>query len=355
MRIEEDTTFDVSTIKESRRSQVDFDQLKFGRTFSDHMFLIEYENKSWGTPKIVPYQNIKMSPSSSVLHYGQAIFEGMKAFKGEDGVFLFRPDDNIARFNLSAERMCMPSIPPAIFKEALVRLIDMDSSWIPDSPEGSLYIRPFMYATDEYVGVKPSETYRMIIFTCPVQAYYSGALKVKIETHYTRAAEGGTGYAKCAGNYAMSLYPAKLAQVQGYNQLIWTDAKEHKYIEESGTMNIAFRSGNVIMTPPYSDTILRGITRDSVLTLAKDMGYEVQERKISVDEIRKLMEQGQLDEAFGIGTAATIAPIETIGFEDVDLNLSNSEKWEFSNAVLKRLNAIKRGQSPDNFNWNLKI
>ena len=354
--IEEDIVFDIVKTNESRLPQVDFENLNFGRTFSDHLFLIDYKDGKWQTPRIVPYQNLSLNPATSVLHYGQSIFEGMKAYRNEDNeVFLFRPMENIKRFNISAERMCMPEIPEQIFHEALVRLIDMDRLWIPTGKDGSLYIRPFMYATDEYVGVKPSETYRMIIFTCPVNAYYSGALKVKIEDHYTRAVQGGTGFAKCAGNYAASLYPARLAQKQGYNQLLWTDAVEHKWIEESGTMNVAFRVGNTIITPPTGDTILKGITRDSVLKLAIDMGYEVEERPISIDELRDLMEAGELKEAFGIGTAATIAPIETIGFADKDMQIQGSENWEFVNGVLNRLNNMKKGLEEDVFSWNLKI
>ncbi len=346
----------IERIGKSKISQVDFDNLQFGKQFSDHMFIIEYHDEEWQQPRIVPYQTLSMTPANSTLHYGQAIFEGMKAYKNKKGeIFLFRPDRNIARFNKSAERLCMPTIPDEIFEEALVQLLKLDSEWISDREGYSLYIRPFMFAVDEFIGVKPSKSYRMIIFTSPVNTYYRGAVKVKIETHYTRAAHGGTGFAKCAGNYAMSLLPTKKAFEQGYDQLIWTDAIEHKWIEESGTMNVMFVSGNKIFTPPTGDTILAGITRDSVLTLARDWGYEVEERPISVAEIKELLEKGELDEAFGVGTAATIAPISLIGFENEDLHLSDYKSWKFANRALEMLTKIRTGEAEDLHQWNMKI
>lgn len=346
----------IQKIAVSKLKDVDYDNLRFGKEFSDHMFYIDYKNGEWQTPTIVPYQNLTLTPANATLHYGQAIFEGMKAFKNDkDEIFLFRPDKNIERFNVSAERLCMPEVPEKIFEDALVQLLKLDSDWIPSKPGFSLYIRPFMFATDEFIGVRPSDTYRFIIFTSPVSTYYRGAIKVKIEKEYTRAAHGGTGFAKCAGNYAMSLYPAKVAKEQGYDQLIWTDAVEHKWIEESGTMNIMFVSGNTIITPPTGDTILQGITRDSVLTLARDWGYDVQERPVSVDEIEELIKNDKLDEAFGVGTAATIAPFSLIGFESKDYNLSNFENWTFANKVLTEMTNIKMGNTEDIHGWNLKI
>jgi len=347
---------DIQATTISKIKDVDFDKLQFGREFSDHMFYIDYKNGEWQTPRIVPYQNISMTPANATLHYGQAIFEGMKAYKNSQGeIFLFRPDRNIDRFNKSAERLCMPRLPEDIFEEALTQLVNIDSEWISDREGYSLYIRPFMFATDEFIGVNPSSSYRMIIFTCPVSTYYRGAVKVKIERHFTRAVQGGTGAAKCAGNYAMSLFPAKKAKEEGYDQLIWTDAIEHKWIEESGTMNVMFVSGNKIFTPPVGDTILSGITRDSVLTLARDWGYEVEERQISVDEIRALLKENKLDEVFGVGTAATIAPISLIGFGDEDVKLSDYKQWNFSNRALKTMTKIKTGLVPDVHGWNLKI
>lgn len=353
---EDKVEIDIQTTTISKINKVDFDNLQFGHEFSDHMFYIDYKNGEWQTPRIVPYQNISMTPANATLHYGQAIFEGMKAYKNTKGeIFLFRPDRNIKRFNKSAERLCMPSIPEDIFEEALVQLLNIDKDWISDRIGYSLYIRPFMFATDEFIGVKPSGSYRMIIFTSPVSTYYRGAVKVKIETHFTRAAHGGTGAAKCAGNYAMSLLPAKKALEEGYDQLIWTDALEHKWIEESGTMNVMFVSGNKVFTPPVSDTILSGITRDSVLTLARDWGYEVEERPVGVQEIKDLLKNNKLDEAFGVGTAATIAPIYLIGFGDEDLELGDYKKWTFTNKALDVMTKIKTGLLPDIHGWNMKV
>jgi branched-chain amino acid aminotransferase len=354
--IAEDTDIKVEKIAQSRISQVDFDNIKFGKEFSDHMFVMDYIDGEWQDMRIMPFQNLTLNPAVSVIHYGQSIFEGMKAYRNEsDDVYLFRPEMNIKRFNVSAERLCMPQVPENVFEEALVKLLDMDREWIPQSDSASLYIRPFMFATDEYIGVRPSESYRFMIFTCPVGSYYSGAVKVKVERHYTRSTPGGTGFAKAAGNYAGALYPAQQAKAKGYDQLIWTDAIEHKYIEESGTMNIVFKSGNKILSPKPSETILAGITRDSVMQLAKDWGYDVEERRISLDELREMLEKGELDEAFGAGTAATIAPIKTIGFEDQDFDLSSYDKWEFAPRAFKELEALKRGNGEDVHQWNMKF
>jgi len=346
----------VERVAMSKINEVDFENIPFGREFSDHMFAMEFDGKEWIKPRILPYQDIKMSPAASVIHYGQAIFEGMKAFRGKDGhIRLFRPSNNIARFNRSAVRMCMPEVSESLFLEALTELIRLDKDWVPSVPGSSLYVRPFMYATDEYIGVKPSSTYRMIIFTCPVNKYYAGNVKVKVETHYTRSVKGGTGFAKAAGNYAGALYPAKLAQDAGFSQLVWTDAIEHKYIEESGTMNIIFRKGNTIFTPALSDSILDGITRDSILNLARDWGYTVEERRIAVDEVEALLRSGGLDEAFGAGTAATVACIETMAIGEYSYNLPPVENWEFAPRAARELDAIKRGEAPDLHLWNYKI
>lgn len=351
-----DTTIDIQPTNNSRIQEVDFDNIPFGRVFSDHMFTMDYYDGAWHDPKIVEFRNLSMHPAASVIHYGQSIFEGMKAFKNSDGeIFVFRPEMNAARFNVSAERMCMPVVDTELFVEAISELVKVDKNWVSSSPGSSLYIRPYMFATDEYIGVKPSETYRMMIFTCPVNAYYTGAVKVKVETHYTRSVPGGTGFAKAAGNYAASLYPAKLAQEQGYTQLLWTDSQEHKWIEESGTMNVVFRIGDTLVSPTPSETILDGITRDSVLQLAKDWGYKVEYRRISIDEIKSAYESGQLREAFGAGTAATIAPIEVIGFEDEQCKLTPFESWDFAPKALAAMNAIKRGQQDDPHNWNCQI
>ncbi|TVR40555.1 MAG: branched-chain amino acid aminotransferase [Cryomorphaceae bacterium] len=346
----------VKPTPQSRLSQLDFDNLRFGREFSDHMFQMDYKDGQWQNAEIVPFANLSLNPATAVLHYGQSIFEGMKAYKGEGGqVILFRPEANIRRMNISAERMCMPAIPEGVFRDALVELMKLDAGWVPQSETGSLYIRPFLFATDEFIGVKPGESFRFMIFTCPVNAYYTAPVRVKIEMKYARATPGGTGYAKAAGNYAASLYPARLAQKMGYDQLVWTDALTHKYIEESGTMNVFFVTDEGLMTPPLGDTILAGITRDSVLTLARDWGVPVVERRIGVDELVDKLENGKVSDAFGAGTAATIAHIATIGFEGKDYDLPPVGEREFSNKVLTYLNNYRKGRLEDKFNWNLKV
>jgi branched-chain amino acid aminotransferase len=350
-------TFDIKITKNenSNLAKFDFDNIKFGREFGDHMFIVDYADGAWGDPRVVPYENIPMSPATSAIHYGQSIFEGMKAFKKGDDVYLFRPTDNAKRLNKSAERMCMPTLPEDLFMEGLRTLINVDRGWVPESDGASLYIRPFMFATDAFIGVKPSETYRFIIFTCPVGKYYTDDVKVKIETHYSRSMAGGTGFAKAAGNYAAALYPAKVAQEQGYHQLIWTDAVEHKYIEESGTMNIVFQIGDTLVTPPSSETILAGITKNSVLTLAKEWGVKVEERQVEVAELIQAAKEGTLKEAFGAGTAATIANISIIHFEGIDYNLPPVAERKFSAKVLKELESIKRGKIEDKYGWVLAV
>ncbi len=343
----------INKTANSRLSEVDFDNVPFGKVYSDHMFLANYSDGKWGNLRIEPYQNLSLSPANSAIHYGQSIFEGMKAFKMKNGkISIFRPDQNFKRINLSADRMCMPPISEEIFFEGLRSLIELDQSWIPEKDGTSLYIRPFMFATDEYIGIKPSDNYLFIIFTCPVGAYYSKPVNVKIETRYTRAVEGGTGGAKAAGNYAASLYPARKAQQDGYQQLIWTDGKEHKYIEESGTMNLMFVASDTLYTAPTGDTILKGVTRDSVLTIARDWGMKVEERRISVEELVLALKEGRVQEAFGTGTAATIAHIASIGYENDRYELPQIEESAFSSRVLAELNGIKRGTVNDRFNWN---
>jgi branched-chain amino acid aminotransferase len=343
---------EIQTTAKSRLPEVDFDNLRFGHVFSDHMLVADYADGEWKSCKIVPFAPLTFSPAMATLHYGQSIFEGLKAYKSEQGeILVFRPYDNYKRMLRSAERMCMPPIPEEIFINGLRELLKLDKDWIPQREGYSLYIRPFMFATDEFIGVRPSNTYKFIIFTCPVSKYYSEPVKVKIEIHYTRAVAGGTGYAKAAGNYAASLYPARLAQQQGYHQLIWTDGKTHEYIEEAGTMNIMFRKDNRIITAPLSDSILAGITRDSVLTLAREWGYEVEERPVPVKEIIGYLEEGSLSAAFGVGTAATIAHIVTIGYEGKDYQLPPLEGRVFANRVLKTLDDIKYGRVEDTHGW----
>lgn len=354
--VAEEIHISLKKVERSRLPEVDIYNTKFGHKFSDHMFVADYIQGEWRELRIVPFDKIPMSPATSVFHYGQAIFEGMKAYKTDKGeVLLSRPWDNAERFNRSAERLCMPAIPKEIFMEGLTQLISLDRGWIPASDGCSLYIRPFMFSTDEFIGVKPSDSYKFIIMTSPSGVYYKAPIKVKVETHFTRACEGGTGSAKAAGNYAASLYPAKLGQEKGYQQLIWTDSKEHKYIEESGTMNVMFVVGDTLLTPALHDSILAGITRNSILTIARDWGMKVEERKISVDEIIDAHKKGLLNEAFGVGTAATIAQIISINHKDKDFELPPVEKRQFSTKVAKYLTDIRRGKVEDKFGWMVKV
>jgi len=345
----------IQKTKVSRISEVDFNNIPFGKIYTDHMFLADYKNGEWQNLRIIPYGYMPISPATPALHYGQSIFEGMKAIKTDkNDILIFRPQDNWKRLNISAHRMCMPHLPEEIFMEGLKTLIALDSNWIPKAEGSSLYIRPFMYSADEYIGIRPSENFTFQIILCPVGAYYSTPVKVKIESHYTRAVAGGTGFAKAGGNYGGAIYPAKLAQDKGYHQLIWTDGVEHKYIEESGTMNVMFVMNNKLITPALSDSILAGITRDSVLKLAQHLGIETEERKISVQELREGLEKGTVTEAFGAGTAATIAHIELIGFDDRDFVLPPVAERKIANQIYQSLDAIKRGSSQDVFNWLVK-
>lgn len=346
----------IHRVQESRLAEVDFASIPFGKIYTDHMFIADYRNGEWKNFRIVPYGYMPISPATPALHYGQAIFEGMKAFRGPDGEGLvFRPHDNWMRMNISGERMCMPHIPEELFMDSLFALIDLDRNWIPAVDGSSLYIRPFMFSADEYIGIKASTDFTFMIILCPVGAYYSTPVKVKIETYFTRAIDGGTGYAKAGGNYGGAIYPAKLAQDKGYHQLIWTDGKNHEYIEESGTMNVMFVINDTLVTPALTDTILAGITRDSVLKLARHWGWKVEERRISVKELIDGLQKGIVTEAFGAGTAATIAPIELIGYNDKDYYLPPVSQRKYSNQILKELDNIKRGLAPDPFNWIVKM
>ncbi|PCJ23616.1 MAG: branched chain amino acid aminotransferase [Flavobacteriales bacterium] len=336
---------------------LDFDNIQFGKEFSDHMFIADYKGGEWQNLKIVPYAPITLSPACAAIHYGQSVFEGMKAYKNESGeIFLFRPEENAKRINKSAARLCMPQIPEELFMEAVKQLVEIDSDWIPAIEGSSLYIRPYLFASEELLGVRPADEYKFIIFTAPVGGYYSEPVHVKIETEYSRACEGGVGFAKAAGNYAAALYPAKLGQEQGFRQLIWTDAKEHKYIEEAGTMNIMFHIGDTLITPNTDlETTLAGITRDSVLVLAKELGVKVEERRVSVDEVIEAAKNGALKDVFGTGTAATIAQISSITYNGVKYDLPAIESRTLSNEIAKELQDIKRGRAEDTHNWIYRI
>ena len=347
----------IERSKGSKLPFVDFNNIQFGKQFSDHMFTADYKNGEWTNLKISPYEPITLSPACAAIHYGQSVFEGMKAYKNESGeIFLFRPEENAKRINKSAERLCMPAVPQELFMSALKQLIEVDADWVPAVDGCSLYIRPFIFASEELLGVRPADEYKFIIFTSPVGGYYNDEIHVKIETEFTRASEGGVGYAKAAGNYAAALYPAKLGQEQGFRQLIWTDAKEHKYIEESGTMNIMFHIGDTLITP-FTDlkTTLAGITRDSVLTLAKDLGVKVETRKVSVEEVITAIKDGTLKDAFGTGTAATLAQISSITYNDERFELPSLESRTLSNEIGQMIQDIKRGKIEDTHDWIFKI
>ncbi len=346
----------VQKSSKSRLQEVDWVNLGFGKVFSDHMATIEYRDGQWQTPEIKPYGPLNLSPAISALHYGQAIFEGLKAYKNDEGeILIFRPERNAARLNVSAARMCMPTLPVELFIDTMAQLVNLDKDWIPKGDGESLYIRPHMFAIDEYVGVKPSDTYLFVIFTCPVGKYYTNELKVKIETNYTRAVRGGTGHAKAAGNYGAALFPTQIAKDAGYDQVLWTDSQDHEFFEESGTMNVMFLSGMTLLSPSLSDSILDGVTRNSVLQLARDWGYQVEERKVAVKEIVDLLKQDKLDGAFGVGTAATIAPICLIHHEGVDYNVGKHESSDFATKVSTYLDRLKHGREEDKHSWNYKI
>lgn len=354
--ITESFTIPVEHTPQTRIAEEDYNKVEFGKVFSDHMLIVEYEDGEWRDPKIVPYGDITLSPATSALHYGQSVFEGMKAYKNPEGeILLFRPQDNFQRLNQSARRMCMPELPEDIFMQGLAQLLRVDAEWVPTTPGCSLYIRPFMFASGRFIGVRPALRYRFIIFTCPVASYYSAPLRVKVETEYVRSAEGAAGYAKAAGNYGSSLLPALLAQEKGYHQLLWTDAKEHRFIEESGTMNVMFVIGGKLITPALSTSILAGITRHSVLQLARDGGVEVEERKVAVEEIIEAHQNGTLQEVFGTGTAATITQIATIGYNGTDYELPPVSERKISNKIGETLDRIKTGQAPDPHNWVVRV
>jgi len=355
--LKENNKLQIEKTTDSGLHLIDWENLPFGKVFSDHMVEMDFVDGKWQEPKITPFKNLSLHPATSAIHYGQSIFEGMKAYRNERGeVVLFRPEMNAKRFRESAERMCMPVMDDDTFVSLIKELVDFDKAWIPEKEGYSLYIRPFMFAMDDYIGIKPSDNYKFLIFTCPVGAYYAEPINVKIEERFTRAAEGGVGRAKTAGNYAASLYPAKLGVEEGFHQLVWTDAKEHKYIEESGTMNIVFEMDGKLITPSEdSDTILKGITKRSVVEIAKHWGVEVEERKVSVEEIVDALRKGKITDVFGAGTAATIAPIAKIGFRDELFVLPPVESRTLSNKIKKYFYDVKMGTIQDEMNWCTKV
>ena len=339
----------------SKLSDVDFDNLVFGKIFTDHMFVVDYRDGAWQDAKIMPYQDLCIPPANMTLHYAQAIFEGMKAYAQDgDKVCIFRPDDHERRINESADRMCIPQLDKGMLKEGLFKLIDLDREWVPKKDGDSLYIRPFIFATDEHLGLRPSNTYKFVIIATPVSAYYGSGLKtisLMSSGEYVRASEGGTGAAKAAGNYGASLYPLKLAQEGGYDQTLWLDGKEHQYIEECGTMNVFFLFEDELVTPNLDGSILRGLTRDCVMTLAKEWGYKVTERKISIEEVMEGAKSGKLKEAFGTGTAVIISPIGKINHLGETATVSGEAVGELAKRLFKELSDIRHGKVEDRHGW----
>jgi branched-chain amino acid aminotransferase len=346
----------VTKTAKSKLGELDFSNLPFGRYFTDHMLEVDYSNGEWQKVSIRPFENLSLSPALAALHYGQSIFEGIKAYKDREGnPFIFRPYDNYRRFNISAGRMCMPAVPEDIFIEGMRQLVALDRDWIPMKSDYSLYIRPFMFATDDVIGVKPSETYKFLILLSPTGPYYSAPMRIYVEENYTRAAKGGIGFAKAAGNYGSSLLATVLAKQKGFDQVLWTDAFEHKYVQEIGTMNFFVIIGNKAITPDLeAGTILEGVTRDSAIEALKELGYEVEERPISIDEIIRAHKTGELKELFGTGTAATVSMIQELCYEDYSMKFDTST-WKAVPAVKKLLTDIREGRAADTRGWMFKV
>ena len=346
----------INRVEKSRIDSVDFDNLTFGKIFTDHMFISKYKNGEWSSGEIKPYENISISPSSRALHYGQAIFEGMKCFKSEqDELFLFRPEENFKRFNKSSIRLAIPEIQEHIFFNGLKELLKIDSEWVKKGIGNALYIRPFVFASEPSINASEANEYTFMIICSPSKSYYGDMeISVKIEEKYSRAAKGGVGYAKAAGNYAAAFYPTKLAIEQGFQQIIWTDSNNHNAIEEAGTMNLFFVIGDKLITSPTSDSILDGITRKSIIELAKFHNIDVLEREITIDEILKEHKSGNLKEIFGSGTAVVVLPIKSFGHRDQLYTLS-SEKSSVSSFLKEKLNNIQYNISNEFKNWKFKI
>ncbi|MBR3706035.1 MAG: branched-chain amino acid aminotransferase [Firmicutes bacterium] len=334
--------------------------LGFGKIFTDHMFIMNYtEGKGWHDPRIVPYQDLTLSPACMVFHYGQEMFEGLKAYKGEDGKsYLFRPDMNGKRTNNTNDRLCIPQIPVEDFVQAVQAVVKVDEDWIPTEPGTSLYIRPFIIATEPFLGVNVSETYLFMIIMSPSGAYYAEGLKpvgIWIEDDYVRAVKGGMGYAKTGGNYAASLAAQVKAHDGGYSQVLWLDGVERKYIEEVGAMNIFFKIDGKIVTPELNGSILPGITRDSVLTICRDWGLPVEERKISVDELIEAQKRGKLEEVFGSGTAAVISPVGKLRYKDDVMTIGDGNIGEISQKLYDTVTGIQLGKLEDKFGWRVEV
>ncbi|MBU2940247.1 branched-chain amino acid aminotransferase [Lacinutrix sp. C3R15] len=339
----------------SKIQDVDFDNIDFGRVFTDHMFSCDFKDGKWQTPEITPYQPLTIDPSARVFHYGQAVFEGMKAFKDDkDGVWLFRPEDNFNRINISAKRLAMPEFPKEYFFNGLETLLKLDKEWIKKGDGNALYIRPFVIASEPAISASPANEYKFMIICSPVKAYYKDKIKVVVAEKYSRSADGGVGFAKAAGNYAAQFYPTKLVQETGFQQVIWTDANTHEYLEEAGTMNIFFRINDKLVTAPTSDRILDGITRKSIIQIAKDNNIEVEIRPVTVKEIKEAARNGSLKEIFGSGTAAVVSPISAFKHAEEVFDIVEPENTY--HAMFKRqLMDIQYNIAEDKHGWRYKI
>ena len=347
-------------LSKNLKTKPNFNSLGFGKYFTDHMFMMNYtEGIGWHDERIVPYQNFSLEPSTLVFHYSQSIFEGLKAYKDKEGhIRLFRPDANFKRMNDSAERSCIPKFDEKLVLNSLIELIKIDEDWIPDLPGTSLYIRPTIIATDPVVGVKASSTYIFYIILSPVGAYYANGFaptKILIEDFYTRASIGGTGEIKCGANYAISLYASEKAKHKHFDQVLWLDAKDKKYIEEVGSMNIFFVIDNEVITPELHGSILPGITRDSTIKLLKSLNYKVTERRISVDELESAAKAGKLQESFGTGTAAVISPVGWFEYLDKQYTINDGKTGKISQMLYENLTGIQNGISEDKFGWVIKV
>lgn len=346
----------IRKAEESKLKDLSLENLPFGRYFTDHMLEADYENGEWKNVEIRPYQPLLISPSLTSLHYGQAIFEGIKAYSDNQGnAYIFRPQDNFRRFNISAKRMQMPEVPEELFIEGMRQLIELDKNWIPHQEDHSLYIRPFMFASDELLGVRPSESYKFMIILSPTGPYYSTPMRIYVEEKYVRAVPGGVGYAKAAGNYGAAMYPTAEARKKGYDQVLWMDAFEHKYVQECGTMNVFFIIGNTAITPGLQQgTILNGVTRQSVITLLQEMGFNVEERPLSIDDIIDAYKAGLLYEVFGTGTAATISMIKELRYKDFEMKF-DVENWKTAPTIKKWLTDIRESRREDKYGWMVKV
>ena len=345
----------IEKIKESRINTVDFKNLDFGGVFTDHMYSCDFIDGKWINSEITPYKPITVSPASRVFHYGQACFEGMKAFKdNNDKTWLFRPIDNYERIIKSSKRLAMPEFPKDLFFNALHNLLKIDADWIKPGFGNSLYIRPFIFASEGTINATEAKEYKFMIICAPASTYYSGEVRVKIEKSFSRAAKGGVGYAKAAGNYAAQFYPTILAKNEGYQQIIWTDSSRHEYIEEAGTMNLFFRIGNKLITAPTSDSILDGITRKSLIQIAKDENIDVEIRPLLVSELIDAANNGSLFEIFGSGTAVVVLPILGFGYENDKYELSIKEN-SWANLLKNKLNNIQYNVSNDPYGWTIQV